>query len=131
MQRLKVILPILSLVVILSAAGNVMAEIKAHRTMTGPFPTPSDVTKKCLECHAQEAVDFMKTQHWRWEAMRIVNCKEMLFGKKVALTNFALTVKGNWKYCTYCHNGYGWRDDTFDLSDKTKILLSSYGACFT
>ena len=121
MQHYKLILPLLSLIVILSAAANVRADIEAHQSITGPFPTPSDVTKKCLECHEQEAEDFMKTQHWRWEEKHIINCEETIYGKKMALTNFAITVKGNWKHCTSCHDGYGWQDDSFDFTDKTKI----------
>jgi hypothetical protein len=45
----------------------------------------------------------------------------MVYGKKQSLTNFAITLKGNWKHCTSCHDGYGWQDDTFDFTDKTKI----------
>jgi hypothetical protein len=66
MQGHKVILSMLSILLILSAAAGAMAEVKEHREIKGPFTTPIEVTKKCLECHDQEAVDFMKTQHWRW-----------------------------------------------------------------
>jgi octaheme c-type cytochrome (tetrathionate reductase family) len=121
MQRHKVILPILSILVILFAATNVMAVIKEHREIKGPFNTPSEVTIKCLECHDREAEDFMKTQHWKWEQLQVVNCEEMVYGKNASLTNFAITLKGNWKHCTSCHDGYGWQDDTFDFTDKTKI----------
>ena len=121
MQRHKVILSMLSIFLILFAAAGAMAEVKEHREIKGPFTTPSEVTIKCLACHDQEAEDFMKTQHWKWEQLQIVNCEEMVYGKKQSLTNFAITLKGNWKHCTSCHDGYGWQDGTFDFTDKTKI----------
>ena len=34
--------------------------------LKGPFASGSDVTKACLQCHDQQAKDFMKTVHWTW-----------------------------------------------------------------
>jgi len=32
-----------------------------------------------------------------------------------------VNIKGNESRCTSCHAGYGWKDDSFDFSDETKI----------
>lgn len=125
MQHHRVLSAVLSILVLFFATSTVMADVKEHRLIEGPdkgqFNTPSEVTKKCLECHPQEAEDFMKTQHWRWEQLHVINCEEVLFGKKTALTNFAITLKGNWEHCTSCHDGYGWEDETFNFKDKSKV----------
>ena len=32
----------------------------------GPFENGPDVTKGCLECHEDQATEFIKTCHWTW-----------------------------------------------------------------
>ena len=119
MQKLRLILLVICLAVV-GAANNLMAA-KVHEEIKGPFQEPSEVTKKCIECHDDAAVDIMRTQHWNWEQMQVINGKEMIYGKKSAMTNFAIAVDGNWPRCTSCHIGYGWEDASFDFQDKSKI----------
>ena len=96
--------------------------IEAHKELEGKeFNTPQDVTKACLECHAESATELMTTSHWTLEEEQIVNGRKQLYGKKNAMTNFAITIQGNWERCTECHIGYGWQDKKFDLTNKNNI----------
>ena len=95
--------------------------LKVHEEIQGPFQKPCDVTKKCLECHEDAANDIMKTSHWNWQKRQIVNGKEQLYGKRNSMTNFGLIIKSNLPLCTSCHIGFGWEDDSFDFTDKTKV----------
>ena len=93
-----------------------------HKSITGPFATPMDVTKKCLECHENAAVDVMKTTHWTWSSEEEVAGKgKQLRGKQNSINNFCISVAGNWPRCTSCHISYGWKDAGFDFSDKTRV----------
>jgi octaheme c-type cytochrome (tetrathionate reductase family) len=78
------------------------------------------VTTVCLECHAQQAADFMGTQHWTWRGPT-----PQLFdvdgtfqpstspqnpgtiGKANLVNNFCVSVASNEKRCDQCHAGYG------------------------
>ena len=96
---------------------------EAHKAITGPFATPMDVTKKCLECHADAATDIMKTTHWTWASEQEISGKKgkVALGKKNAINNFCISVDSNWPRCTSCHISYGWKDATFDFTDKNKV----------
>jgi len=87
----------------------------------GPFNSGPDVTVKCLECHEDVALDVMKTTHWTWSAEQTVDGKKVQRGKKNVMNNFCVSVKSNEPRCTSCHIGYGWKDDNFDFTDKTKV----------
>jgi len=91
--------------------------------VSGPFATPQDVTKACIECHEESANDFMKTRHWNWEGKEVdVPGKgKMKFGKKVSINNFCVAVSSNEPRCTSCHPGYGWKDKSFDFTKKENI----------
>ena len=106
----------------LVAGGSAFAG-DAHKVITGPFATPMDVTKKCLECHADAAMEVMKTSHWTWSSeQEIVGKKgKVKLGKKNAINNFCIAVDSNWTRCTGCHVGYGWKDANFDFNDKTRV----------
>ncbi|MGV1099292.1 tetrathionate reductase family octaheme c-type cytochrome [Thiovibrio sp. JS02] len=94
----------------------------AHKDLTGPFATPMDVTKKCLECHEDAAMDVMKTTHWTWAVEQDVAGKgKVAMGKNNAINNFCISVSGNWPRCTSCHISYGWKDAGFDMTDKTRV----------
>ncbi|MEW6593431.1 MAG: tetrathionate reductase family octaheme c-type cytochrome [Thermodesulfobacteriota bacterium] len=92
----------------------------AHKGITGPFATPMDVTKKCLECHA-DAAEIMKTSHWTWSMKQDVGKGMVERGKKNVINNFCIGVSSNWTRCTSCHIGYGWKDDKFDFNDKNRV----------
>jgi len=95
--------------------------LEAHDNIQGPFSDPRKVTQKCLECHEDAADEVMQTQHWNWQQKQVVNGKEQLYGKKTAMTNFGITVDGNWPHCTSCHIGYGWENASFDFKEKNNI----------
>ncbi len=102
-------------------SGQAMAN-EAHKDLTGPFATPMDVTKKCLECHEDAAMDVMKTTHWTWSSEEEIDGKgKQLRGKLNSINNFCITIAGNWPRCTSCHISYGWKDASFDMSDKTRV----------
>jgi len=93
-----------------------------HSRIEGPFASGPEVTKACLECHEGEATDVMKTSHWTWTVDQEVPGKGMIQrGKKNVINNFCVSVSSNWPRCTSCHIGYGWKDDTFDFTDMTKV----------
>ena len=89
--------------------------------ITGPFKNGPEVTKKCMECHDQEAKAFMKSVHWNWAKKQTVNGKTLELGKKNALNNFCVAVPSNWPRCTSCHAGYGWKDGAFDFSKAENV----------
>ncbi len=86
-----------------------------ERTMTG-----SDVTKACLSCHNTAGQQFMQTIHWTW--LDPNQPREAQVGKGgLSVNNFCVSLKSNWPRCTSCHAGYGWKDDSFNFADETKI----------
>ena len=104
-------------------AGGAAFAGEAHKAITGPFATPMEVTKKCLECHADAATDIMKTTHWTWASEQEISGKKgkVMLGKKNAINNFCISLDANWPRCTSCHISYGWKDAKFDFTDKTKV----------
>jgi len=86
--------------------------------------TGQEVTRKCLECHKDAAHDMMKTAHWKWESDEVKiadHSKPQKIGKKNLLNNFCLGITGNWKSCTSCHAGYGWKDNSFDFNAQENV----------
>ncbi len=120
MNKLKVVSVMLAagtLFVGASAAANDM-----HKEITGPFATPMEVTKKCLECHTEAASEVMKTSHWTWSVEQdIVGRGKVELGKKNAINNFCISIGANWPRCTSCHISYGWQDASFDFSDQSRV----------
>jgi octaheme c-type cytochrome (tetrathionate reductase family) len=85
--------------------------------MTGTYTTGSEVTARCLNCHSSQAVDFKATIHWTWS--HTTGGQDL--GKRNVINNYCVAVASNEPRCTSCHAGYGWRDDSFDFTDSTKI----------
>ncbi len=94
-----------------------------HSEITGPFHTPQEVTKKCLECHEEIGDEILKTQHWNWLGEKVIKRgnKEIRVGKKNLINSFCVSIASNWPRCTSCHIGYGWKDNTFDFNIKENI----------
>ncbi|OKY74609.1 MAG: cytochrome C [Desulfobulbaceae bacterium DB1] len=93
-----------------------------HKEISGPFATPMDVTKKCLECHEDAARDVMATSHWTWSLEQDVPGQgKVQRGKKDVINNFCISINSNWPRCTSCHVGYGWKDANFDFSDESRV----------
>ncbi len=87
----------------------------------GPFKDGSEVTKACLECHEDQATDFMKTPHWTWQRKQEVNGRIVSLGKINAVNNFCTMTISNRKHCSECHAGYGWENEDFDFTDKSRV----------
>ena len=83
------------------------------------------VTQNCLSCHEKEGKAILKTSHWNWQGpspYTVGNEKRIDLGKRHStINNFCININGNWERCTSCHIGYGWKDETFDFNDMSKI----------
>ncbi len=88
-------------------------------------PDPFTVTKECLRCHDAQGEDMLKSAHWLWKGPSPHtegHEKHIHLGKATnTINNFCIALPSNWPRCTSCHAGYGWKDASFDFSDKTKI----------
>jgi len=83
------------------------------------FKTGPQVTKACLACHTEAAKQVHKTKHWTWDYLNPENKQRL--GKKNVLNNFCIAPRSNFAYCTACHAGYGWKDDTFDFTSEENV----------
>jgi octaheme c-type cytochrome (tetrathionate reductase family) len=83
------------------------------------FKSGQDVTRACLTCHTEAARQVMKTKHWTWEALN-PNFDQKL-GKKTMINNFCIGIASNQPYCTSCHIGYGWKDNSFDFTAEENV----------
>jgi len=101
--------------------------IRAHRDhldhsafFEEPFGTGPEVTRACLECHGEEAAEFMGSAHFQWlgDEVKVPRTGRMMkIGKKNLINNFCIGIQGNWASCTRCHAGYGWKDSSFDFTN--------------
>jgi len=112
--------------ILIMLSGLMLLSLTAYATdhsefIEGPFADATEVTKTCLECHEDQAMDFMKTPHWTWTRKQVVNGKEVELGKKNAINNFCTTISSNHRHCSECHAGYGWSDEKFDFTDQSKV----------
>jgi octaheme c-type cytochrome (tetrathionate reductase family) len=92
--------------------------------ISGPFNSPMDVTRTCLECHPDAAQQVMETAHWTWESppTYLEDRNEVItVGKKNSINNFCIGIQSNWPGCTSCHAGYGWDDANFDFSQEDQV----------
>ena len=113
---------ILAASALVMAGGGSAGANEAHQGISGPFATPMDVTKKCLECHEDAAIAVMKTSHWTWSLPQEIEGKGTIDrGKKNVINNFCIAIDSNEPRCTSCHIGYGWKDASFDFSDKSRV----------
>jgi octaheme c-type cytochrome (tetrathionate reductase family) len=83
------------------------------------------VTKSCLSCHEKEGQAILKTAHWNWHGASTYTVgheNRIDIGKRHnTINNFCININGNWPRCTSCHIGYGWKDESFDFKDMSKI----------
>ena len=109
---------------VLVSSSNCLANDDAkamHAEIEGPFSSPMEVTKVCIECHDDAAHEVMATTHWTWEVEQEVDGKKVKRGKKNVMNNFCVSINSNWPRCTSCHVGYGWEDENFDFSDPSRV----------
>jgi len=83
------------------------------------FATGPDVTRACLKCHTEAAKQVQRTKHWTWEFLNPVTRQKL--GKKNVINNFCTSIATNQSFCSACHVGYGWSDDSFDFSAETNV----------
>ncbi len=90
-----------------------------------PDPTPIEVTQECLRCHEQAGEDMLESAHWLWKGpspYTVDKTKRVMSGKATdTINNFCIALPSNWPRCTSCHAGYGWKDETFDFTDNSRI----------
>ena len=90
----------------------------------GPFEDGPSTTRACLGCHPKAASEVMRTAHWNLAGDEVEvpgHAQPMRIGKRNLINNFCIGIKSNWPGCTSCHIGFGWKDDTFDLSDESLV----------
>lgn len=111
------------IITLLALSLNINAQTDHSGFFEGPFNSPQDVTRTCLDCHPMVDQDIMKTRHWNWTGKEFTNSggKKVKLGKQNLINNFCIAVPSNWPRCTSCHIGYGWKDESFDFSDGRNI----------
>ena len=95
------------------------ADHSKFKELDRDFKTGPDVTKACLECHTEAAKQVQHTKHWKWEWIN-PQTKQKL-GKKNVINNFCTSVQSNQTFCTACHVGFGWSDDSFDFTKEENV----------
>ncbi|OGA53188.1 MAG: cytochrome C [Betaproteobacteria bacterium RIFCSPLOWO2_12_FULL_63_13] len=117
----RVLAGVLSAMLML-AANAVFAKTDHSTLIKGPFASGPEVTKACLQCHAEQAGAFMKTAHWTWSSrQKLPGGDEIRLGKINAVNNFCIALPSNEPRCTSCHAGYGWKDANFDFSKTENV----------
>ncbi len=112
----------LVLVMVVCSTTTVFASTTDHgklEELDREFKTGPEVTKACLSCHTEAAKQLHETKHWTWEFLNPENQQKL--GKKNVLNNFCITPRSNYPYCTACHIGYGWSDDSFDFTSEENV----------
>ena len=91
----------------------------------GDFKTGPDVTRACLECHAEAADQVMHTTHFTWQSEPFnVPGRDgpVTIGKANQLNNFCISAQGNQKQCMTCHAGYNWQEGkSYDYSNTENV----------
>ncbi|MBI1283601.1 MAG: tetrathionate reductase family octaheme c-type cytochrome [Thiobacillus sp.] len=89
------------------------------KVLRKPFKSGQEVTRACIGCHSDEVEQVMKTKHWTWEAMNPHFDQKL--GKKTVVNNFCIGIASNQPYCTSCHIGFGWKDNSFDFTAQENV----------
>src|SRR5690606_20905235 len=95
------------------------ADHSRFKELQGPFASGEEVTRACLGCHTEAAKQVMATRHWTWDYTNPDTGQRL--GKKTMLNGFCIGDRSNEAFCQACHVGYGWKDETFDFSDESKV----------
>ncbi len=121
---------ILTFCILTMIAGSALAATDHSDMVKGPFKTGEEVTKVCLECHEQQATDFMKTTHWNWQGtpnhVKGMEKSSKTYGKFNMLNSFCTSVQAApngeaLEACGKCHAGYGMTTRDFDFTQKGKV----------
>ncbi len=103
-----------------SSVGATTADHSTYEVLQQEFQSAPEVTEACLTCHVHAADQVMDTIHWTWVCPKSVGSGHEV-GKAHVINNFCIAVQSNEARCTSCHAGYGWRDESFDFSDRSKV----------
>ncbi len=112
----------LTAVGLLCVATTLFASTADHgkfKELDQEFKTGPEVTKACISCHTEASKQLHKTKHWTWDFLN-PDSKQRL-GKKNVLNNFCITPRSNYRFCTACHIGYGWKDENFDFTSEVNV----------
>jgi octaheme c-type cytochrome (tetrathionate reductase family) len=95
------------------------ADHSKFKELDKAFATGPEVTKACLTCHTEAARQIHRTKHWTWEFNNPATGQKL--GKKTVINNFCTAVPSNQAFCTACHVGFGWKDDSFDFTSQANV----------
>jgi len=98
---------------------HITADHSKHPALQQPFASPQEVTKACLSCHNQAALQVHKTIHWTW--LDPADPTRKMGKGGITFNNFCIAVPSNEPRCTSCHAGYGWKDKNFDFSAQENV----------
>ncbi len=99
----------------LGAPSAALAVPEDHASISGYTNSSA-----CMDCHGtKQHNDLMATSHWTWQHTDPVSGQ--VLGKKNVINNFCIAIASNEPRCTSCHVGTGWKDNTFNFTDKTKV----------
>jgi octaheme c-type cytochrome (tetrathionate reductase family) len=86
------------------------------------FNTAQEVTRACLSCHTEADKELMQSAHWNWEREEYIEGRGIVYiGKKNAVNNFCIGVRGNEKSCAKCHIGFGMTKKMNTYTDPQNI----------
>ncbi|GAB6095981.1 tetrathionate reductase family octaheme c-type cytochrome [Desulfatiferula olefinivorans] len=92
-----------------------------HERLNQAFTSGPEVTRACLSCHTEAALQFHRTIHWTWLDPNTRHEEKQLGKGGLSLNNFCISIHSNEPRCTSCHAGYGWADKTFDFTDQSRV----------
>jgi len=101
------------------AGSQTTADHSTFKILQQDFKTGPEVTKACLTCHTEAAKQVHKSKHWTWEFLNPTTQQRL--GKRHVINNFCTAVPSNYQFCTACHVGYGWKDETFDFTAQQNV----------
>jgi len=102
-----------------AAYATTTADHSKFKELQNGFESGPEVTRACIKCHTEAAKQIHKTKHWTWEFLNPDNKQRV--GKRNILNNFCITPKSNYAYCSSCHVGYGWKDESFDFTSEENV----------
>ena len=102
-----------------TAAQASTADHHKFKELQREFRSGPEVTQACLSCHTEAAKQVMKTKHWTLEYLNPET--HQLLGKRHLVNNFCISIETNFAYCTSCHAGYGFKDNSFDFSKQENV----------
>jgi len=104
---------------VVAKTGSSTADHGKFEELQREFASGPEVTAACLECHTEAAKQIHSTKHWTWEYQNPVTGQKL--GKKNVINNFCTAVSSNQGFCSACHIGYGWKDDSFDFAAEDAV----------